>query len=99
MSVKKYEAILEIQVDDEELAKTIIEAISPDDEPEGGKVKTKAYKEGKNILINITVERGDVLTVKNTVEEYLRSIATVINALDASKNEKKLQSSGSAGGI
>lgn len=86
MLINRSEAIVEIETDDEEIAKTIIEAISPDDEPEGNKVKTKTYIEGKKIVIRISLEKGDLLTVKNTIEEYLRSIATVINALNASKN-------------
>jgi len=85
MQDEKLEAVLEITLDDEELAKTIIEAISPDDEPSGEKIKTSARREGKKVIVEMQTERGDIMTIKNTVEEYLRSIATVINALNASK--------------
>jgi tRNA threonylcarbamoyladenosine modification (KEOPS) complex Pcc1 subunit len=87
MSIEKGSLKLEVEFDSEEIAEIVRRSISPDDEPEGKKVRAKTYKEGKRIVIEISAENQEVLTLKNTAEEYLRSIATVINALSATENE------------
>ncbi|MEM0020770.1 MAG: KEOPS complex subunit Pcc1 [Fervidicoccaceae archaeon] len=86
MSIQEIGATLELVIDDEEVAKAIIDGISADDEPEGKKIKTKAYRKGNKVIVEMQTKNPEVLTLRNTIEEYLRSIATVINALTASKN-------------
>ncbi len=76
---------LRIKGKDEKLLKTIYNSIEPDNKtlPPGMDIKTRC--ETDKIIIRIIDEKGDIMRIKNTIEDIIDSVDIVINALKGSK--------------
>ena len=68
-----------------ELLKTIYNSIEPDNETLPPRMDIKTICETDKIIIRIMDEKGDIMRIKNTMEDIIDSVDIVINALKGSK--------------
>ncbi|AFH42424.1 hypothetical protein FFONT_0434 [Fervidicoccus fontis Kam940] len=80
-------ADIQISLTNENLCKSIINSLVPDDLTSSPELQVKTYNLKTSILIQIVYKGINILTVRNTIEDYINSIETVINSIKGAKEK------------